>query len=98
MVNIHASNTVLNDIEKIGWTDDELAVSIREEMYRRLWMGIRCLSERRREIIVKTIEGKSIKEIAEELNISINTVKNTKAKAIDELRSQATSSPLIMLL
>ncbi|MBQ3827259.1 MAG: helix-turn-helix domain-containing protein, partial [Prevotella sp.] len=66
--------------------------------YRRLWMGIRCLSERRREIIVKTIEGKSIKEIAEELNISINTVKNTKAKAIDELRSQATSSPLIMLL
>jgi len=98
VVNIHASNTDLNDIEKIGWTDDEFAVSIREEMYRRLWMGIRCLSERRREIIVKTIEGKSIKEIAEELNISINTVKNTKAKAIDELRSQATSSPLIMLL
>ncbi len=98
IVTIQDSNMDLNNLEKLGWTDDEFAVSIREEMYRRLWMGIQQLSERRREIIEKTIEGKSIKEIAEELNISINTVKNTKAKAIDELRNHANTSPLLLLL
>ena len=40
----------------------------------------------------------TIKEIAEELNISINTVKNAKAKAIDELRNHANTSPLLLLL
>ncbi len=98
IVNIHASNADFNKIGELQWSDDDFAVSIREEMYRRLWVGIQNLSDRRREIIEKTIEGKSIKEIAEELNISINTVKNTKTKAIDELRNQVKSSPLLLLL
>lgn len=97
-INIHASSTDLNNVDKQQWTDEDFAVSIREEMYRRLWVGIQGLSERRREIIEKTIEGKSMKEIAEELNISINTVKNAKHRAIEELKTQANSSPLWMLL
>jgi len=98
IVNIDVSDTDHHSIDKQGWTDDDFAVSIREEMYRRLWVGIQQLSERRRAIIEKTIEGKSIKQIAEELNIAISTVKNAKAKAIDELRNYANSSPIWMLL
>lgn len=98
IVNFHSSAADHGIIEKQGWTDEDFAVSIREEMYRRLWTGIQQLSERRKMVIMKTIEGKSIKEIAEDLNISISTVKNTKAKAIDELRNHVNTSPLWMLL
>lgn len=82
----------------LEWTDDDFAVTIREEMHRRMWEEIQKLPHRRRSVIMRAIEGKSLKEIADELDISISTVKETKAKAIKELRKTIKREPLLFLL
>lgn len=84
--------------KELEWSDDEFVASVREEMYRRLWNGIKDLPPRRREILEKSIEGKSIKEIATEMGISISSVKNAKAAAIKDLRQMTKSTPLLLLL
>lgn len=80
------------------WTDEEFALTVREEMYRRMWNEIQQLPERRREVIMKSIEGKPLQQIAEEMGISLNTVKETKNKAIRDLKKATKSSPLLLLL
>lgn len=84
--------------KELEWSDDEFVASVREEMYRRLWNGIKDLPPRRREILEKSIEGKSIKEIATEMGISISSVKNAKAAAIKDFRQMTKSTPLLLLL
>lgn len=85
------------DMRKI-WDDDDFALTVREEMYRRMWHEIQKLPIRRREVIMMSIEGKSLQEIADEMGVSLSTVKVTKAKAIKELRKATNSSPLLLLL
>ncbi|MDR0748541.1 MAG: RNA polymerase sigma-70 factor [Tannerellaceae bacterium] len=58
-----------------------------EEIERFLSDAINKLPERCREIFIKSrIEGKKYREIAEELNISVNTVENQIAIALRKLR------------
>lgn len=83
---------------RIAWSEDEFALTVREEMYRRMWSEIQNLPPRRREVIMMSIEGKSLQEIADELGVSLNTVKATKMKAIQGLRKATKSSPLLLLL
>lgn len=80
------------------WTDDDFAATVREELYRRMWNEIQRLPQRRKEVIMKTIEGKSLQQIADEMGVTLSTVKETKTRALRDLRKQTKSSPLLFLL
>ena len=71
---------------------------IEEEYFRRIYLAIDTLADQRRQIVLKTLEGKKIETIAEELNISVNTVKTLKRKAYDELRQKVSQSVFAFLL
>ena len=67
--------------------DDETS-SFREEFYRRLFKSIDSMPSRQRVVFVAAMEGKSNKEIAEELGISIDTVKTQKKRGMKTLREE----------
>lgn len=73
---------------------------IEEETHRLFYRAIQKLPEKCREIILMSLDGLNNNDIAEELNISINTVKTQKRIAYDYLRIQLKNilsiSPLIM--
>jgi RNA polymerase sigma-70 factor (ECF subfamily) len=73
-------------------------MAVKEELVRQLYEGIQQLPKRRREVITLSIEGKTGAEIAEILQISLSTVKESKAKAIESLRKYAKDNPLICFL
>lgn len=78
--------------------DDSFSDTVKEELVRRLYEEIQKLPERRRQIMLLSIDGKSGKEIAEMLNISINTVKAVKSKAMDSLRKATKDNPILFFL
>jgi len=70
--------------------DDESQEGLRERSYleARLWDAIERMPERRRQVLLMAKrDGMSYLEIAEELGVSENTVRNTLAKAMESLRS-----------
>ena len=69
-----------------------------EEIYRQLFLRIDELPRRQREVFLLCMEGKTLKEIGEALNISRETVKQRKRKALDILRSQLSGKEYILLL
>ena len=88
----------LTEVVNKNWNDEEFAYTVKEELYRRLYAEIQKLPQRRRAIMMMTIEGKSGREIAELLGISVNTVKGAKQKAIETLRKNTRNNPLLLLL
>lgn len=60
----------------------------REEEYRLLFQAIDELPPRCREIFLMSLEGKKNKEIAELLQVSIDTVKTQKMRAMQRLRER----------
>ena len=59
-----------------------------EEIYRLLFQKIDELPARQREVFLMCMEGKSYKEIGDALQISANTVKSQKHKAILRLKDE----------
>ncbi len=59
---------------------------IEEEYFRQIYVAIDRLPLQRRQIIRKSLQGKRTEQIAEELGVSVNTVKTLKRKAYKELR------------
>ena len=78
--------------ENVEFTDEEFADTVREELIRQLYFYIDELPEERRKIILLSIKGHSGNEIAEELGISINTVKTQKSRSFKYLRDKMKSS------
>ena len=69
--------------------DDELfALTLREELIRRLRLVVNELPEERRKILQLTLNGLSGKEIAENLGITVYTVKAQKNQAFKYLRDK----------
>ena len=64
--------------EQVDEVDDVFVRSVREEIIRQIYVHLEGLPKNRREIIKLSLRGYSGKEIAEELGISINTVKVQK--------------------
>lgn len=60
---------------------------IQEEYYRQLHVALQALSTQRREIILLSLQGKKIEEIATLMGISVNTVKTLKRKTYIHLRA-----------
>ncbi len=59
---------------------------LREKVHVKLYQAISELPPRSREIMMLSVKGYTNKEIEEELNISVNTVKDTKKRAYKVIR------------
>ena len=69
-------------------TEDDFSSTVREEVLRKLRELIDRLPEERRRIVLMSMEGMKGEEIAEKLNISINTVKQQKYRAYKFIKEQ----------
>ena len=78
--------------EESDFTEEEFADTVREELVRQLYFYIDELPEERRKIILLSIKGYSGNQIAEELGISINTIKTQKNRGFKYLREKMKDS------
>jgi RNA polymerase sigma-70 factor (ECF subfamily) len=60
---------------------------------------IETLPPETRKVLLLTLDGKSYKEVAEELKISVNTVRNQRIRAVKHLRKNLSEyMPLVILI
>ena len=76
--------------------EDEYKV-LEEELYERLFRIIDELPPRCREIFLLHLDGKKNEEIANQLNISLLTVKTQKKKAMSHLRKRMGIAVIVLL-
>lgn len=74
------------------------ALTVKEEIIRQLYQHINDLPPEQRRIILLRIEGFTWEEIAEQLNVSINTVKTQKTRSYRFLRERMGDSMSFILL
>lgn len=67
-----------------------------EEITRLLDEAVQALSGKCRQVILMLLQGKTVAEIAREMNVSVNTVKTYKMRAVEVLRSRLSDNPLIL--
>ena len=83
-------DTILSSLaEEESMVDEDTiyALTVKEEIIRQLYCYIEELPAEQRRIILMRIEGHTWEEIAERLEISINTVKTQKTRSYKFLRS-----------
>lgn len=68
-----------------------------EEIYRQLFLMIDKLPNRQREIFLLCMDGKKNQEIADTLNLSIETVRTHKKRAIKYLKEKLGPKSLLLL-
>ena len=84
-------DTILNSLAEEENVEDEdmiYALTVKEEIIRQLYCYIEELPSEQRRIILMRIEGHTWEEIAERLEISINTVKTQKTRSYKFLRER----------
>jgi RNA polymerase sigma-70 factor (ECF subfamily) len=84
-------DTILNSLAEEESVEDEdmiYALTVKEEIIRQLYCHIEELPSEQRRIILMRIEGHTWEEIAERLEISINTVKTQKTRSYKFLRER----------
>ena len=91
---LHRSQT-LSDSHKVG-VDDYWEYILQEETYRLLMEAIEQLPPRCRQVIKSSLTGLRQEKIAEEMGITVSTVKALKADGIKKLRKVL--GPLVCLL
>lgn len=69
-------------------SDDFFKTIIEVEFRREINQAISKLPDKRKEVILQAMAGLTVEEIAENLNISVNTVKTQKKKAYATLRDE----------
>ena len=95
---IHDSILSTLGAESESIADDVYAITVREEVIRQLYVHIEALPPEQRKVILMSIEGYSWEEIAEKLNISVNTVKTHKSRGFKNLRSKLQDSIYLFLI
>lgn len=78
----------LDEIQYLGSEGYFKNVLIEEEVYKHICMQIEQLPEMQRQVIEMHIEGMSNGEMAENLNVGINTIRTHKQRAKSTLKSQ----------
>lgn len=68
------------------------------EVHRELYQALELLPEQCRIIMAKLMEGKTPKELAEELSISVSTINSQKARAISILKKRLSGAGMALLL
>ena len=85
----------LDMIHRVG--EDEEKEFFSEEIYRQLFQTISELPEYCRKIFLMYMKGRKNEEIAKTLNISLETVKTQKKRALAFLRGKLSHSQLMLL-
>ncbi len=70
--------------------------AVEEEMIRQLRVAISKLPDQRQKILLLSTEGLSVQEIADQLGISVNTVKTQKKRAYVYLKEQLKDSYVLL--
>jgi RNA polymerase sigma-70 factor (ECF subfamily) len=86
------------ELEKMGsefFFRDNL---IEEETYHIIYNAIRTLSPQMQQVIELSLDGLKNQEIADQLNISINSVKTVKARAFTALRVELKENIFILFM
>ena len=78
--------------------EDHLDYLMEEEMSRLLDEAINKLSTQGDQVIMGLLEGKTLQQIADEMEISINSVKTYKLRAIQTLRTLLKDTPFLILM
>lgn len=78
--------------------DVDFYQSVEEELIRKLHVVIDQLPEQRKNILLLSIDGLTVQEIADQLNISINTVKTQKKRAYVFLKENLKQSLLLIYI
>lgn len=78
--------------------DDIEDIIYKEEVYRQLFEAIDQLPPRQREIFLMAMDGKKNREIAAQLQISTETVKVQKRRAVITLHNKLAPEALLMFL
>ena len=78
--------------------EDHLDYLMEEEMSRLLDEAINKLSKQGEQVIMGLLEGKTLQQIADEMGISINSVKTYKLRAIQTLRTLLKDTPFLILM
>lgn len=89
---------VIREFREMEMESEETIALHKEEVYRQVFEAIDRMPDKQKEIFLLAIEGKQNKEIAEILQISVNTVKSQKRRGIDRLRDTLTPEALSILL
>jgi len=76
--------------------DDHLL--IREETFRQLLIAIDKLPARQRQLFLLSIEGKTSADIAEEMGITVESVKKQRQRGISRLRDVLNPESVVLLL
>lgn len=85
--------SIIDNLQEFMLVDDTSDIFNKEEIYRQLFAAIDELPPRQKEVFLLCMEGKKNKEIAEQLDISAETVKVQKRRAIAQLRGKL--SPML---
>ncbi len=88
---------IIDSLQEFMLADDMSDVFNKEDVYRQLFLAIDQLPPRQREIFLLCMDGKKNKDIAEQLQISAETVKVQKRRAINQLRKQLAPMSLLVL-
>ncbi len=102
-------NKCLNSIKQWSNQDKKLKAGLpsedyfhemvmEEETYRIVHLAVNKLAPQSRRIICLSMEGKKNQEIADQLNVSINTVKTLKKNAYEELRNSLKDHVFVLFL
>lgn len=86
--------SIVDNLQEFMLVDDTLDIFNKEEIYRQLFAAIDELPPRQKEVFLLCMEGKKNREIAKQLDISAETVKVQKRRAIARLRDKL--SPMLI--
>ncbi len=89
---------IVGNLQEFMLVDDTTESFSKEEIYRQLFLAVDQLPPRQREVFLLCMEGKKNKDIAEQLQISAETVKVQKRRAINHLREELSAPALLCLL
>ena len=78
--------------------DDAVRMAVEEEAISRFYEAVSRLPEQQRDIVLRTLQGAKVSEIALALSISENTVKTQKKRAYQTLRELLGDSLATVLL
>ena len=93
-------DSILSSLAEDDAQDEDMvyALTVKEEIIRQLYFYIEALPAEQRRIILLRIEGYTWEEIAERLEISINTVKTQKSRSYKFLREKLGDSTYTIIL
>jgi RNA polymerase sigma-70 factor (family 1) len=95
---VEANYQKLNALIASEEVEEEIHFIFEDNIYKELFRIIDDLPKRSREVLLLLMEGKKVKEVAESLNITVETVKTHKKRAILFIRKHLDKSTYFLFV